>query len=230
MSSNFAFTQVVVGPPGKWKVVTTKSKKKEEKFEQRELRAPVDWAHYTLNGYRLSTNAQYVKRVWRKPAGESGPGVEEPEKVIHPWVSDDSDGRLDLKITLTGVEHGKQVFWHDALWYFFCNDGRYTSLPSSAKVLNGRYGFRGDHVGGLPEVTGVGRLQLIDAAESARQGSQRKRLYRMHGERSLMQRRLFQRPLTVAQKKPSGAPAAPRVLKILKRPSRVIKKKPSQPN
>ena len=70
------------------------------------------------------------------PAGESGAGVEEPEKVIHPWVSDDSDGRLDLKITQTGVEHGKQVFWHAALWYFFCNDGLHTSFAEFRKVLN----------------------------------------------------------------------------------------------
>ena len=228
MAADFPFAQVVVGPPGEWHVVTTKTNKKEEKFIQREIRAPVDWTHYTSNGYRLSTNAQYVRRIWRKPEGEMGPGVEERETVIHPWVAEDSDGRFDLRIDLTGVEHGSRAYWHHALWYFFHNDGRYKSFADFRKALNDKDGVRVDHVGGIPEVTDVGRLQLIDARESASQGSQRKRLYRMHGERSLMQRRLFRRPLTVTHKKPSGAPTSSRVLTILKKPARVIQERPSQ--
>ena len=70
----------------------------------------MDWAHYTDHGYWLAANAQCIKRAWSRPVGAEGLGITEPEKVIHPCVSEDKHGRLDLKIDLIGVAKGKTVY------------------------------------------------------------------------------------------------------------------------
>ena len=104
------------------------------------------------------------------------------------------DGRVDLRIDLTGVPNGVGVYWHCAVWFFLCrrgrNLGRFPDWPTFRKALNSATGVRVDHVGGCPEVTDFTKLELSDRKKSERQGQQERRAYKTRGKRVLLQRRL----------------------------------------
>ena len=101
---------------------------------------------------------------------------------------------MDLRVDLTKVAGGKKAYWHDVLWFFFCNDGQFKTFAEFRKSLRSKKGCRVDHVGGLPSETNVFRLQLQTAKESAEQGGPRRRYLKRSGEGALLQRRLLKRP------------------------------------
>ena len=76
--------RAVVGKPGVWKKTTLDSKKRVEKFTQREFVGPVAWMTYAHDGRRVTTNVKLVKRTWQRPLGSTGSGTELPEKAFSP--------------------------------------------------------------------------------------------------------------------------------------------------
>ena len=122
--------------------------------------------------------------------GSSGAGVEQAATEVRPWPNKDKHGRYDLRIDLSGVERGRGAYWHDVLWFYFHNHGRFPSFAAFRECLQKSGGVRVDHVGGCPAVTDVRRLELVGAVASAGQGASRKRLYRVQGEQVLAKQRL----------------------------------------
>ena len=83
-----------------------------------------------------------------------------------PWVNEDKDGRLDLRVDLTSVPGGLQTYWHDAVWFFFWNSGRFATFKAFRRALNHKKGVKVDHAGGLPACTDFNRLRLKPADDS----------------------------------------------------------------
>ena len=182
----------VVGKAGEWVTVVLKNKKRAEKFEQRELQAPVPWVTYKKelpDGRRvmLETNVRLLHRVWRRPACGEGPIFEEEPKLIKPFVNVDVDGRADLKVSIPGV--GNNIYWHDVVWFYFHNK-TFKSYSDFKKSLSSSTGYRVDHVGGNNLVVDYNRLRLQPAGKAAQQGGQQKKRYRQSGVRVITERRL----------------------------------------
>ena len=191
------FQCVSVGRPGEWCLVTLKDKSQEEKWEHRELQGPVDWMTYEAQDakgktVKMETNVRYVHRVWRRPKGNKGDGVEEEEREISPWIHVDRYGRTDLRVDLAGV--GRNVFWHCALWYFFHNQSFFHSWASFQRSIRSTSGYRVDHSGGNTAIVNVAKLDLIPARKSAAQGGRQRKAYKEQGTRVLTARRLLKRP------------------------------------
>ena len=89
------------------------------------------------------------------------------DSAITPWAREDKDGRLDLRVHLTGVPGGRQVYWHDAVWFFFWNSDRFATFKAFRRALNQKKGVKVDHVGGLPACTDFNRLRLESADDSS---------------------------------------------------------------
>ena len=94
---------------------------------------------------------------------------------------------------LTKVPSGKNAYWHDVLWYFFHNDGKFQTFAQFRKQLSAKKGYRVDHMGGLPSETNAFRLELLTAKESAEQGGSQRRCLKRSGESGLSQNRLAKR-------------------------------------
>lgn len=198
LSAIMRFQCIVVGPPGRWKVVTLKTRRQEEKWEHWELQGPGRWQTYETRDKlgrvrKVETNVRYVHRIWRRPVGEAAEVVEE-EREIRPWVHIDRYDRTDLRVDLAGLS--KNVFWHSALWYFFHNKGFFKSWVAFRKSIISTTGYRVDHLGGNPAVVDVMRLDLILASRSATQGGAQRKLYKRQGTLVLTERRLKKQPAT----------------------------------
>ena len=138
----------VVGDAGTWVTVVLRSKGRAEKFERREFQAPVPWATYKKElpdgrHVRVQTNVRLLHRVWRRPVGCEGPVIEDPPKTITPWINVDHDGRADLRVSIPGV--AKNIYWHDAVWFYFYNNGTFKSFADFKKSLGRSNGYRVDH-------------------------------------------------------------------------------------
>ena len=182
----------IVGKRGAWKTVILKNKTKEQRWEQRELQGPVAWRTYskvTASGatVRIETNVRFIRRIWRRAVGDTGVGVECDGVEIKPWVAIRRQ-RADLRVDLPGV--ARNVYWHDALWYFFHNHGKFQCWSAFVKSLRAPNGHRVDHVGGNPAVVCLEKLRLQSSRLSRRQSGPAQKLYRQEGTTYWTQRRL----------------------------------------
>ena len=67
--------------------------------------------------------------------------------AISPWPQiDKRNGRLDLRVDLTKGAGGKNTSWHDVLWFFFHNDGKFKTFAEFRKTLSSKQAYRVDHV------------------------------------------------------------------------------------
>ena len=182
----------IVGKMGVWKTVTHKNKTKEQRWERRELQGPVSKRTYSKRlktgvTTHVETNVRYIRRTWRNALGDKGDGVECEGVEIAPWV-EVRRGRPDLRVDLTGV--AKKVYWHDALWFFFHNNGRFRCWAHFARALNNPRGHRVDHVGANPATVLLEKLRLHSARSSSQQGATSRKRYRSEGTQYWTQRRL----------------------------------------
>ena len=88
------------------------------------------------------------------------------DSTITLWVHEDKDGRLDLRVDLTGVPGGKKMFWHCAVWFFFWNSDCFATFKAFRRALNQKKGVKVDHVGVLRAETDFNRLRLESADDS----------------------------------------------------------------
>ena len=202
-----------------WRTVTLKDKSQEQKRELWALEAPVPYRVYEkdLGGpkqVRMEANVRLVHRTWRRPLDDDSEGAEEVEFELQPWVDVDPHGRCDLRVHLHGV--ARNVYLHDAAWYYFHNDGQFASFAAFQETLRSEDGSRVDHCGGNPARLCVQKLRLEDAGESASAGGRQRKHYKQTGIRvrtdlSLKakaarspQPRLKRRPVTSLAKRPAA--------------------------
>jgi hypothetical protein len=202
-----------------WTTVTLKDKSTELKREVWEFQAPVTYRVYSkdLGGSksaRMEANVRLVHNTFRRPVDDSSAATDACEFELQPWIDVDEDGRCDLRIHLHGV--ARNVYLHDAAWYYFYNDGKFPSFAAFQKELQKADGSRVDHCGGNPARLCVQKLRLEDARKSASAGGQQRQFYKRSGVRVRTSALLKDKPVRLPQ---------PRVKRSLaKRPATRVKR------
>ena len=201
-----------------WVVVTLRNRSQEQKRQVWEFEAPVPYRVYEKNlggsrRARMEANVRLVRRVWRRSLHDSGEGEEEPEFELQPWIDVDSAGRCDLRIHLHGV--ARNVYLHDAAWYYFHNNGQFVSFVAFQGALRNEDGSRVDHCGGNPARLCVQKLRLQSAGRSASAGGEQRKLYMQTGVRVRTEKLLEGKTVRLPQQRSRRRPAA----RIAKRPA-----------
>ena len=75
--------------------------------------------------------------------------INQGDLAIAPYAREDKDGRLDLRVDLTGVPVGKNVYWHCAVWFFVWDCTRPVIFDRFWRALNKAKCIKVDHVARL---------------------------------------------------------------------------------